>query len=79
MMKRMKLMAGLLVLAGVLALPLAAAAANGPLGIYVTPKIISGVTQMYDVKYQEVGWGSYNFDDRNLTNKSAAGARPREW
>jgi len=53
MMKSIRRIMGLMVMAGMLMFPLKAIAADGQLGIYVAPKIIYGLTYMKDVKYNE--------------------------
>jgi len=56
MMESIKRMMGLMAVAGMLMFPLTASAADGQLGIYVTPKVIYGLTYMKDVKWQEYGF-----------------------
>ena len=53
-MKWFKRIIGLLALAGMLAVPPAASAADGQLGIYVAPKIIYGAAFMKDVALQDI-------------------------
>ncbi|MCL2763626.1 MAG: acyloxyacyl hydrolase [Treponema sp.] len=62
MMKSIKSIIGLMVMAGMLMFPLKAIAADGQLGIYVAPKIIYGLTYMKDVKYYEVASGPFTHD-----------------
>ena len=56
-MKWFRRIIGLLALAGMLAVPPAVSAADGQLGIYVTPKIIYGVDFMKDVDINVAGPG----------------------
>ena len=53
MMKSMKRIIGLMVMAGMLMFPVKAIAADGQLGIYVAPKVIYGLTYMKDAKWQQ--------------------------
>jgi len=79
MMKSIKSIIGLMVMAGMLMFPLKAIAADGQLGIYVAPKVIYGLTYMKDVKYQEFltagyrGWSMGSHWDSTFGGSLAAG------
>ena len=62
MIKQIKRIMGLMAVTGMLMFPVKAIATDGQLGIYVTPKIIYGLTYMKDVKVNGLG-GNGTFSD----------------